>query len=137
MAMNSHACLSGASLVDMHLTGYISQGMHLTGRASHWACISQDVHLIGVYLKGVHLSGMHLMGFDSRAKSLHLHVVSGVSTYLGREAKTSSGERRLDRIEWRWKWAYFTNPASKELPDYRNYNPQRRATDQSYRIRQV
>jgi hypothetical protein len=32
IAMNSHACFSGASLADMHLAGY----------ASHWACISQD-----------------------------------------------------------------------------------------------
>ena len=56
MAMDSHACLSGVSLADMHLTGYISHririslGVYLTKRAPHWACT-----LLGVYLMGVHL----------------------------------------------------------------------------------
>jgi hypothetical protein len=60
MAMNSHACLSGASLADMHLTGYVSHrvcmslDVHLSGRASLRTCISQDVHLIGMYLMEVH-----------------------------------------------------------------------------------
>src|ERR1700733_2704113 len=46
MAMNSHACLSGVSLADIYLTGYISHririslGIYLTKRAPHWACIS-------------------------------------------------------------------------------------------------
>jgi hypothetical protein len=83
MAMNSHACLSGVSLVDMYLMGYISHririslGIYLTKCVLHWACISwactslgiyligmylMGVYLIGIYLMGVHLMGIYLMG---------------------------------------------------------------------------
>jgi hypothetical protein len=71
MAMNSHACLSGVSLADMYLTGYISHririslGVRLTGRASYrrtslrrtprWAYL-MGVHLMGMYLTGVSLT---------------------------------------------------------------------------------
>src|SRR3984885_12234829 len=90
MAMNSHACLSGVSLADMYLTGYISHririslGVRLTGRASYrrtslrrtprWAYLMgvhlMGVHLMGVFLMGVHLMGMYLMGVS--LMSVHL-----------------------------------------------------------------
>ena len=72
--MNSHACLSGASLADMHIKGYVS----------HRACISLDVHVIDMYLIGVHLSGHASQGraFHGRASlraciSQGMHLIGG------------------------------------------------------------
>jgi hypothetical protein len=121
-AMNSHACLSGASLADTHITGYVSYracislDVHLLGRAHHrhvshgrapwrhagilWACISETCILsIGMHLMDVNLRGMHLIG-------VHLPGVYLIGVHLlGRVHHRHISHRRAPRRHAGILWA--------------------------------
>jgi uncharacterized protein YjbI with pentapeptide repeats len=71
-------------LMNVHLVGGCLR------RASHRVCISQGVHLTGVYLMGVYFTGVHLMGvyftgvhlMDVYLTGVHLMLVHLMGVYL-------------------------------------------------------